>query len=273
MKTGTVFTAACRPRAEMVDRLLEVSGLDELISIYPGRAILIKPNLVNETPPPVTTPVSLVADLIDYLRGKTTAEIMVGEGTASISHDTDHIFVRLGYTEMAAEKGVRLVDLNREPSRRLARGDCRRWPAMHLPVIALEALLISVPVLKAHTLAGVTLTLKNMMGLAPPHRYQNPGSWKKSAFHRDIQMAVADLNRYRCPDFTLLDASTGLADSHLGGPVMDQPPGLLAAGRDPVAMDSFGAGLLGRDWRYIGHIRLLDGEIGQAGSVRIVQVD
>ncbi len=79
---------------------------------------------------------------------------------------------------------------------------------MYLPQIAMDSFLISVPVLKAHTLAGVTLGLKNMMGLLPPTKYC-AGGWGKSSFHEDVHGSVADLNRYRAPDFTLLDATCG----------------------------------------------------------------
>ena len=42
-------------------------------------------------------------------------------------------------------------------------------------------------VLKAHSLAGVTPTMKNMMGLPPPAHYQQGGYWKKASFDETIQ--------------------------------------------------------------------------------------
>jgi len=117
----------------------------------------------------------------------------------------------------------------------------------------------------------VTLTMKNMMGLAPPQHYC-AGSWKKSAFHDRIQDAVADLNRYRTPDFTLLDASVGMAKAHLWGPTCDPPVKRLAAGFDPVALDAYGTMLLKRRWQDIGHIRSLHGELGQADPLEIIDI-
>jgi uncharacterized protein (DUF362 family) len=143
---------------------------------------------------------------------------------------------------------------------------------MHLPHIAMESFLISVPVLKAHSLAGVTLTMKNMMGLAPPSHYQAGRSWKKSSFHQNVQEAVADLNRYRTPDFTVLDASVGMAQAHLWGPACDPPVRTLAAGYDPVAMDAYGTGLLNKKWQDIGHIKLVNGELGTAQPLDIIRV-
>ena len=94
---------------------------------------------------------------------------------------------------------------------------------MYLPELLFNSFLISVPVLKAHSLAEVTLTMKNMLGCAPPHHYQCGGRWKKSAFHEQIQEAVLDLNRYRTPDFTVLDATVGMSEAHVWG-AHCQPP-------------------------------------------------
>ena len=140
-------------------------------------------------------------------------------------------------------------------------------------MIAMECFLLSVPVLKAHSLAGVTLTMKNMMGLVPPSHYREGNSWKKSAFHNQIQKAVADLNRYRTPDFTLLDATIGMAQAHLWGPTCDPPVNRLSASFDPVSIDAHGTNLLKKDWRNINHIKMVDGELGQASPLDIITIE
>jgi len=268
MTTGHIWTCPAVNSDSTVRTLLDASGLPELVS--GAQTILIKPNLVNCQGPPVTTPVHLVASVVRYLQDRCTAEIVIAEGTASAEHDTWHVFRELGYLDLAAAAGVRLLDLNQEETICRSLDSCRRWPRMHLPEIVYESFLLSMPVLKAHTLAGVTLTLKNMMGLAPPAQYQLSGNgWKKAAFHHRIHEAIADLNRYRCPDFTLLDASIGMAESHLWGATCQPPVGLLAAGADPVAIDAWGCGMLGKNWQDIGHIRMLHGELGQAEPLKI----
>ena len=141
---------------------------------------------------------------------------------------------------------------------------------MHLPEIVLDSFLLSVPVLKAHTLSTVTLTLKNMMGLPPPAHYQQGNGWKKSKFHHCIDSAIADLNRYRCPDFTLLDGREAMVESHLWGRTANPPPNMLIAGSDPVAVDAYGAEMLGKRWRNIDHIKTLHGELGQADPLEVI---
>jgi len=238
-----------------VDRLLAAADIaGKLTSV---KTVLLKPNLVEALKPPITTPVQLVESLIVYLKANAPqTRILVGEGTGSIEYDTWHCFESLGYTEMAARLQIELVDLNPLPCRRLTDPRCGRWPEFYLPELLDEVFLLSVPVLKAHSLAGVTLTMKNMMGCAPPEHYQQGGHWGKSSFHERMQESVFDLNCYRTPDFTLLDASVGMSQAHLWGPHCDPPVARLAASADPVAIDMYGCELLGKDWRQIDHIAM-----------------
>jgi len=55
-----------------------------------------------------------------------------------------------------------------------------------------------------------------------------------------------------------------MPEAHLWGPVCQPPVERLLAGFDPVAIDAYAAGLLGIDWRQIGHIALADGSLGRA---------
>lgn len=268
---GTVYTTEFISWGKSLAQIITGSGLDKILH-GSARPILIKPNLVEALAPPVTTPVALVAALVALLKEITAASVIIGEGSGAMAYDTGHAFAELGYTDMARRYDVELVDLNNEKLVRLENKACRRWPEIYLPGIALEYFLISVPVLKAHSLAGVTLTMKNMMGLVPPKHYRSGGSWKKSAFHHRIQDAVADLNRYRTPDFTLLDATIGMAKAHLWGPTCDPPVNKLAGGFDPVAIDAYGTGLLNRNWLDIGHIRSVNHELGLAEPLETIPV-
>ncbi|MCF6290997.1 MAG: DUF362 domain-containing protein [Desulfobacterales bacterium] len=268
---ATVYSISFRSWTASVPPLLAAAGLAAALRNRPR--VLIKPNLVENLHPPITTPVELVEALVDYIRDQAPdTEIIIGEGCGSLEYDTGHCFQALGYKALADAKKIRLVDLNQAPLVRRSRRECRRWPEMHLPGMVYESFLISVPVLKAHTLAGVTLTMKNMMGLAPPAYYQQGGHWKKAAFHQSIQEALFDLNRYRTPDFTLLDASVGMARAHLRGPTCNPPVNRLVAGFDPVAIDAYGARLLKRNWRDIGHIRMAHRVLGLAEPLDIRQI-
>lgn len=268
---GVIHTCRFSTWPQSVRQLLDGAGLTALLAGH--ESVLLKPNLVEVFPPPITTPVELIAAIIDFLRQfNPDLDITVAEGSGSLAYETSHTFKALGYSTMAAEKSIRLMDLNQAPCRHLVNPRCRRWPEMYLPEILFNSFLISVPVLKAHTLAQVTLTMKNMMGAAPPEHYQQKGHWKKAAFHQDINAAIFDLNRYRTPDFTILDATVGMREAHLKGPHCDPPHLTLASSADPVAIDAYGAGLLKRDWRQIGYIKAAQGILGQAEPLKIIEL-
>ncbi len=258
--------------AESVPRILDGAGFPAVLAAFeaasPGRPVLLKPNCVNASRFPVTTRPELVEAVVLYVRDRSGLEVVIGEGCGDSRLETPEVFRRLGYEEMAARLNVPLVDLNHAPLVRLERPERKLFPEMWLPEMALDCLLVSLPVLKAHSLADFTGTIKNMMGLLPPEHYSGRhGSWKKAVFHGRMQESLGDLAAYRLPDFTLLDASLGLRDYHLGGPCCDPPVGLLLAGADPYAVDREACGLLGIDWRSVGHLRgPLSGHMGGAGA-------
>lgn len=224
-------------------------------AVVDGReGILLKPNLVTNSPFPITTHPDFVGAVIDVLREHTDASIVVAEGCGSSSMETGQIFAELGYEEMAGERGVELVDLNHAPQVHKTNPACSVFPEMWLPEMAFTHCIISLPVIKAHSLATITGTMKNMMGFPPPSHYQGGGAWKKSAFHARMQTAVKDLCSYIMPDLTIMDATVGMADYHLGGATCEPPIGKLLAGTDAVALDRMAAELLGHDWRSIGHL-------------------
>ena len=226
--------------------------------------ILIKPNLVNSSPFPVTTSPEMIRALVTYIRTCSQARVIIAEGCGDARMETTDIFIKLGFTELARELDIELVDLNHEPVTVLSNPHCTVLPTIYLPTIALKGLLISVPVLKRHSLAGVTLAMKNMLGLAPPHYYRHGGSWKKSFFHNQMHRSIFELNLYRAPDLSLIDATVGMAEFHLGGRTCDPPVNRLVAGFDPVRVDALGASLLGLCWRDIPHIRMAHGLLGWA---------
>lgn len=250
------------PETNRLKDLLEAIEAPEVLARQ--RQILIKPNLINDSPPPVTVPVELVAALIDVIRTWSDATIVVAEGVGAPGLETPQAFRKLGYEQMAQAKGVQLLDLNHAPVKKLVRSDCRVFPSMQLPEILFDSFVISLAMLKAHSLAEVTLAMKNMLGCAPPAYYQQGGHWKKSVFHAHMHESIFELNRYRRPDLNIIDARVGLADYHLGGATCNPPVGKLVAGFDPVAVDAEGAALLGFDWRSIGHIAMADGVLGTA---------
>ena len=204
-----------------VPRALDTARLQPLLADQ--TTILLKPNLVNTSRFPVTTSPDFCRTVITYIQACSNATIILGEGCGDSSHDTDAVFRHLGFEDLAREFDIELLDLNHAPLVKKNLDGNLIFPEIYLPEIAFDSFIISLPVLKAHSLAVVTGTLKNMMGFAPPKYYSGSGVWKKAMFHEQMQTSIKELCRYRTPDLTIMDASVGLAEYHLGGPCCSPP--------------------------------------------------
>jgi uncharacterized protein (DUF362 family) len=96
--------------------------------------------------------------------------------------------------------------------------------------------LINIPVAKSHSATGVSLGMKGLMGLI----------WDRESFHSqyNINQAIADLGTVIKPQLTILDGTRALVSGGPGGPGEVKKPNLIIAGTDPVAVDSYGVGIV-----------------------------
>jgi uncharacterized protein (DUF362 family) len=112
---------------------------------------------------------------------------------------------------------------------------------------ALERAIISVPKLKIHRLATVTLGIKNMMGALAS---------KGSMHNGRLSENIADLASVLKPSLTVIDGIiAGEGHETSGNPVkMD----LVIAGADPVAVDAVGAAVMGIQPTEVKHLVLAE---------------
>ncbi len=236
-----------------IPAILDHIGADRILNDQ--ETILLKPNLVNDDPFPVTTSPKFCQAVIAYIRACSDARIIIAEGCGDAVLETDEVFRNLKFDRLAREMDVELMDLNHASLVRHTLPENTIFPEFYLPEIASRSFIFSLPVLKAHSLARITGTLKNMMGFAPPKHYSGGGFWKKAIFHSKMQNSLIELNRYIVPDLTLMDASVGLSEYHLGGPTCNPPVNRLLAGFDPFGLDQAAAGLLDLNPDSIPHIQ------------------
>lgn len=237
-----------------VPEVMDQAGAPDVIDV--SRPVLLKPNCINTSAPPITTSPDLCEAVVLYLRSLGVQNIVIAEGAGDMVLETGEIFESLGYVALSRRLDVPLIDLNSASLIRLEKPECRVFPEMYLPEILFTHTVISLPALKRHSLAGVTLAMKNMIGVAPPEHYSGRhGSWKKAVFHGDMHQSIRDLNAYRAPDFSLIDATRGMAEFHLGGAELSPPPNKLMAGANAKELDREACALLHVDWRNIPHLR------------------
>lgn len=237
--------------------------------VKPGARVAIKVNLTGGavwagpyvTPPTevfVTHP-EVVKALCEFLRDAGASKIYVVEGI--VEPESWPVF---GYTEAVKDTGAELVDLNwYAPFSGWAAASPGTDPLVYEsftfnPALTEIDTFISVPKLKTHYTAGVTLAMKNLVGIGPVGYYRREeGQTYRSAMHGGLEdgvdkrliRVIMDLNRARPVHYSLID---GIWTCEGGeGPwqkTMQQvKPGLLIGGTDPVAVDAVGTAVMGFD--------------------------
>jgi uncharacterized protein (DUF362 family) len=230
------------------------------------RLIIVKPNLTLADAPPVTTNPGAARAVIEYCLAHSRAEIAIGEGCGTGT--TDEVFRATGYADLADEFGLQTIDFNTAPAVKLSNPDALQLKEFHLPTIAQDAFVISLPVLKDHCFTVTTIALKNMFGLAPGRYYE--GCWNKSQLHEpSTHKSVVDICTYKAPDLSVVDASLGLTGMHLSG--VPKAFGVILASFDPVAVDAIGSEMLGHDPQAIEYLQLANGVLGSMDDIELIE--
>ena len=76
---------------ESVPALMELLGAARVLGEQ--KRVVIKPNLVNTSRPPITTPVQLVAAITDYVKSVSNAETIIAEGCGAPIYILTDLFV------------------------------------------------------------------------------------------------------------------------------------------------------------------------------------
>ncbi|MEM3591013.1 MAG: DUF362 domain-containing protein [Candidatus Bathyarchaeia archaeon] len=240
-----------RPLEEALKEAIDlVGGIDHYIP--PQSKVLIKPNIVRKQEPPDTTDPAIVEALINIIRSRNPSVIWVADGSGE--GNTLENFKALGYLPVAERTGAILVDLNH--------GDMVNVPAggivfnsFQFNRIVVEAdVFISLACMKTHSQAVVTLTMKNLIGIAPGSLYGYPPSPTKVILHEKAEVkgdrymagVIVDLCKARKIDLAIIDGRIAMEGEgpHEGDPVKLD---LLIVGADPVATDAVASAIMGFD--------------------------
>src|SRR5450432_235124 len=227
-----------------------------------GKTVLLKPNLVGLDPQGVvnTHPAVIAAARETFLR-LGADEVFIGDGPAT-ERDTIAVLELLKLSEYVGPLSGIFVDLNVDDVERVVlKTHASRLKELYLPKTALGVdFLVSMPKLKTHHWAGVTLSLKNMFGIVPGGCY----GWPKNVLHwAGIDRAILDINAAARPDFAIVDGIVGMEGN---GPIQGAPKasGVLVFGNDPVAVDATCCrvmGLVPERVKYLAHAGTLLGHV------------
>jgi uncharacterized protein (DUF362 family) len=252
---------------QQVQALLDgLGGLEDVIR--PGDRVAIKTNLTGGTgvaPLPgvpaiesyITHP-EVVCALGELLRDAGAGQLFIVEAVYEWES-----YVLWGYEEVASALGATLIDLN-DPQPYAGfilapvGDDWLVYPAYTLhPLLDEIDVFVSVAKMKCHWNCGLTLSLKNLIGLVPASHYGcSPDDRYRSGLHgcdgnfkTRLPGAVVDLARARPIDLALID---GIKTAEAGeGPWISTmaavEPGLLIAGKNAVATDAVAGAAMGFD--------------------------
>jgi uncharacterized protein (DUF362 family) len=245
----------------------EIGGLGDIIK--PGYRVAIKVNLTggltysgdlvqNGTNAHWTHP-EIVRTVCEALKDAGAGELYIMDGLFG-----DTTYKAAGYNEIAEYLGARLIDLNFPAPYKdfIHKRTGKNWyiyeDFVFNPLISDVDAFVSIPKMKCHNNCGVTLSMKNHIGLVPVSHYHlesSPGN--RSALHGTdseartrLPKVIMDLVSARPIDLIVID---GIKTAEGGeGPWIRNTfglvePGTLVAGKNPVATDAIATATMGFD--------------------------
>ena len=244
-----VGLARVRDYAEVYPALANVIELVGGLGISEGGTIAIKINICDARLPEtgaITHPAFLDA-LLQYLRQTyENLEVYVVESDATVVLADD--FIRwFGFLPVLEKWDAKWWNLSKDEivEKEIDGHYLGRVP---VPALLTRAHLISLSKLKTNSLSRMTASLKNQFGCLP--------MIQKSVFHDHLAEVIADVNLAMSPAFSIVDGIIAMGGTR--GPARGVPirTNVILAGKDPVAVASASARLMGMRPDRIKHIRL-----------------
>lgn len=229
--------------------------------------IILKPNLVTSDVSATTKPEVIKA--LAQLMKNAGKDVMIGEGSAAalgfnateqgevfrtrkqeiLDGMQKKVFEDLGYQDLGASMGIPLINFHSGELVQVPLENGYMFDSITLHRSLTETdLLCSVPIMKTHTLATVTLAMKNLIGLYPGTEYYSARAWLHDRAAEKgspgVAYEVVDMVRANKTGLSVIDASTAMeGDGPTGGGLVDL--NLIIAGTSPLAADMVGATVMG----------------------------
>ncbi len=230
--------------------------------------IMLKPNLVSPNLSCTTKPEVIKA--LTLLMKNAGKEVSIGEGSATapgfnvegeevfrtkkpevLNPMQQYVFDQLGYTKLAESLNIPLINLHSGElvEIKVPNGFVFDKIMVHKSLTEID-LLCSVPMMKTHVLATVTLGMKNLIGLYPGSVYCSVRSClHDTASHNEspgIAFEILDMVKACTPGLVVIDGSTAMeGDGPTAGDLIKT--GIIIAGTNPLATDMVAAHIMGFD--------------------------
>jgi uncharacterized protein (DUF362 family) len=256
-------------KAGDIERAVEaaVDLLGGIESVAQGKErIMLKPNLVSNDPRATTKP--QVIHALAKLMKNADKDVSIGEGSAAaggfnaiddITYRTKNrelleamqqfVFDDLGYTEFARSMKIPLINLHlgEMVDVEVPNGFAYQNITLHHSLTEID-LLCSVPMMKTHTLATVTLGMKNLIGLYPGTIYSTVRAGvhdhAADAGSPGVAFETIDMMRANKLGLVVVDGSTAMEGNGPGNGTL-VPMDVIIAGTNPLATDMVAASVMG----------------------------
>lgn len=224
------------PRQNLEKALKKIGGIERFVKR--GAKVVIKPNILTARRPEfaVTTNPILIGALVKMCYEAGAIEVIVLDRPTTSPRIAYEVSGIAQATRRAGGKIKILTERNFENTL-IPEGEIlKKWP---LVKDVFEAdVFINVPIAKTHSLATLTMAMKNLMGIMGGSRSQ---------MHIDFDQKIVDLNTLVKPHLVILDAHRILIrNGPTGGSLSDvRETKTLIAGTNQVAVDAYGTTLFG----------------------------
>lgn len=229
-----------------------------------GGRVVLKPNMVDHYPThPVNTHPAIIAAAAAAFYQVGAREVIVAEGPGH-RRDTEMLLELSGIGQALRQERLGYVDLNLDAiSPQSLPTNLTELGRIFFPHTVLGAdLLVSMPKLKTHHWAGVTLSMKNLFGTVPGVKY----GWPKNLLHwRGITESIVDIYYALRPGFAIIDGIEGMEGD---GPLHGDPvqSGVVVMGDNLPAVDATAARVMGiypEKIDYLMHALRFDGTVNE----------
>jgi len=224
------------------DRVYGVNKCLELLGINPvkGKKVIFKPNFNTTDPPPASSSMETVKQLILKLKEMGAESITLAERAGPAK--TSKVFEDKGLTILVKDLGIQVVDLTEVPKDDyiLKNPEGNHWKdGFYFAKIYDEAeCIVETCCLKTHMYGGhFTISLKNAVGMV---NKKNMTELHSSKYQREM---IAEINSVYEPDLIVMDGIITFVDrGPMEGPRVEA--NVFVAGTDKIAIDAIGVAIL-----------------------------
>jgi len=231
-----------------------------------SKEVYIKINGIDFRKHCYTSP-EVLEQVIEYLQG-IGAKVIVMENSTQ-GNMTRIVFEMTGYREVCEKKGAKIIYLDEDDTetfefkgKKSVKEDAKgynlktfRLPATIVKIINNRDSItyINLPKLKTHSMAGVTLGIKNQWGF-PQHEDRGKDH------NYNLHSKLVDVFEYIKPDITIIDGIEGTIHGHYPPTAFEdrlvKQFNILIGGRDTLAVDVVGARVFGLTIDEIPHLKI-----------------